>query len=173
MREKIKYVVRFFLALFDYDRSLHMSNNGRLLINLSLALLRLYLSSILALFAAPIKPLCILLSAVLNYFFLVTLLAMASEAFLGYLKLIVVFKQRGGRLTSKCAIVTWGKEVLSLTRGISYAFSTNFLCLCVYLLYLQCLCVYDFLFDIFAVTPALVVWFTLPPNPGCYISNNL
>ena len=87
-----------------------MSDNGQLLINLSSALLGLYLSFISAVFAAPVEPLCILFGAVLNYFVLATLLAMASEAVVLYIELVVVFRTGGGRLATKCAIVTWGKD---------------------------------------------------------------
>ena len=62
-----------------------------MLLNLCFSLLGLYVSFILAIHSTPVPALCAVISAILQYFMLVTFFVMASEALNLYMKLVLVF----------------------------------------------------------------------------------
>ncbi len=88
-------------------RKLRISERGKLLLNLCFALLGLYASFILAIHSSGVPGLCAVISALLQYFMLVTLFAMASEALNLYMKLVVVFGKQIQKYFLKAALVSW------------------------------------------------------------------
>ena len=80
------------LCTFRLCRKLRKNKHGHLLINLSFALVGLYLSFIGASFS--IKPLCVAWAVALNYSFLASLFAMAADAVLLYVDLVIVFGKK-------------------------------------------------------------------------------
>ena len=91
-------------------RRLRNTNNGKLLINMSCALVGLYISFIPASYAAPIEELCVVVGAFLHYFFLTTFFSMASEATILYIELVKVFASDKDNMIKKAVLVTWGES---------------------------------------------------------------
>ena len=90
-------------------RKLQNSEHGQLLMNLSFALMGLYLSFICALHSTPVIGLCAFFSALLQYFFLVTFMSMTAEAINLYFKLVVVLGYKISHYVIKAVIFSWGK----------------------------------------------------------------
>lgn len=90
-------------------RNLRKTTNGRLLVNLSIALLGLYTLFIPSYYSSSVVPLCIVMGVLLHYFCLASFIAMAGEAVVLYIELVKVFQSKITYLVSKTAIVTWGK----------------------------------------------------------------
>ena len=91
-------------------RKLRQSDHGQLLLNLCFALLGLYFFFILAIHSTAVMGLCMLVAALLQYFFLVCFMAMAAEAINLYMKLVVVLGSKISYYTLKAAIVCWGER---------------------------------------------------------------
>ena len=68
----------------------------------------LYLSFIVAFFSVSVEMLCVACAVVLNYFFLASLVAMAGEAVVLYVDLVIVFQEKTRSHVLKVAIITWG-----------------------------------------------------------------
>ena len=85
------------------------SDHGQLLINLSFSLMGLYLAFILAVHSTTVTILCAVTGAVLQYFFLVTFMLMASEAINLYMKLVVVLGKKIHHFVLKATLVSWCK----------------------------------------------------------------
>ena len=92
-------------------RKLRLSDNGQLLLNLCFALLGLYIFFILAIHTTAVTGLCMLVAALLQYFFLVTFMAMAAEAINLYMKLVVVLGSKISYYCLKSVVVCWGKQM--------------------------------------------------------------
>ena len=90
-------------------RKLRLSDHGQLLLNLCFALLGLYFFFILAIHSTVVTELCMLVAALLQYFFLVSFMAMAAEAINLYMKLVVVLGSKISYYALKAAIVCWGE----------------------------------------------------------------
>ena len=78
--------------------------------NLCLALLGLYFFFILAIHSTAVTGFCMLVASLLQYFFLVSFMAMAVEAINLYIKLVVVLGSKISYYVLKAAIVCWGKK---------------------------------------------------------------
>ena len=73
------------------------------------ALLGLYIAFIVAEFVTKVMPLCVLFSGLIQYFMLVTFMAMLAEAINLYMKLVVVLGNLISNYVVKAYIVCWGK----------------------------------------------------------------
>ena len=104
-------IISFLYTPFSLILRQLRNNNGKLLLNLSCALLGLYVMFIVALFATSVDILCVLVSALLHYFLLACFLAMASEAVVLYIELVQVFAEGKKRLALKAILVTWSKWI--------------------------------------------------------------
>ena len=89
-------------------RKLRHSDRGQLLLNLCFALLGLYLLFIFAIHSTAVTALCMLVAALLQYFFLVSFMAMAAEAINLYIKLVLVMGSAISHYVLKAAITCWG-----------------------------------------------------------------
>ena len=92
-----------------YYRKLRSSENGQLLINLCLASIGLSITFIFAIHSTLVIGLCAFVAAVLQYFFLVSFMIMASKAISLYMKLVVVLGRNIPHFVLKATIVSWGK----------------------------------------------------------------
>ena len=93
-------------------RTLRTSQAGQLLLNLSFALLGIYVMFIISLHATKPEPLCAVAGGFLHYFMLVTFLSMAAEAVNLYLKLVIVLgipEFLKNRYVLKVALIAWSK----------------------------------------------------------------
>ena len=89
-------------------RKLRQSEHGQLLLNLCFGLLGLYLLFIVAIHSTAVTALCMLVSALLQYFFLVSFMAMAVEAIHLYMKLVLVLGSVIPHYPLKATITCWG-----------------------------------------------------------------
>lgn len=76
---------------------------------MSIALIGVYCLFVPAVYAVPVEPICIAISALLQYFFLASFVAMAAEATVLYVELVKVFRRRNSTMIAKTVVVTWGK----------------------------------------------------------------
>ena len=90
--------------------------------NLCFGLLGLYVSFILAIHSSIVPGLCAVVSALLQYFMLVTLFAMASEALNLYMKLVVVFGKQIQKYFLKAVLVSWIVPLLI----VIFSFAPNY-----------------------------------------------
>ena len=99
-----------YYALFDQlFRQLRESENGQLIVGLCFALLGLYITFIISAHSTTVPDLCVMASALLQYFFLAAFLIMAAEAINLYMKLVIVLGSGFQHYTLKAMIVSWGK----------------------------------------------------------------
>ena len=97
-----------------YSRKLHGSIHGQILINLSIALMGLYIIFLIGGHVTSIPVLCGMSAALLHYFMLVFFGWTAAEAIYLYIKLVMVFGTQTleSKFTLKAGLVTWCKFVL-------------------------------------------------------------
>ena len=79
-----------------------------------LALLGLYFFFILAVHSTAATGFCALVAVLLQYFFLVSFMAMAVEAINLYMKLVMILGAKILYYPLKSAIVCWGKQTEQL-----------------------------------------------------------
>ena len=92
-------------------RKLRRTSSGQLIINLSFALLGLYVSFILAVHSRHIEILCAASGIILQYFFLVTFLAMGCESVILYRELVIIVGEKRTGVALKSALICWSKFV--------------------------------------------------------------
>ena len=91
-----------------FYRKLRKKEHEQILINLSFALMGLYLVFILGANTAPIPPLCGISAALLQYFLLVFFAWTSAEAFYLYQKLVKVLGVKQiSRLVLKIGLIVW------------------------------------------------------------------
>lgn len=114
-------------------RKLRTSTHGQILINLSLALMGVYIFFLIAGHVTSIPILCAIVSALLHYFLLVFFGWTAVEASLLYLKLVKVFgvQSATSKFALKAGILTWGKKIIVIA---TYSLFATKLCLNYFLL---------------------------------------
>lgn len=93
----------------SFSRKLRKRSSGQLIINLCLALLGLYISFIVAVHSRHFNILCAIIALVLQYFFLVTFLAMGCESVILYRELVIIVGERKSGVAVKAALVCWGE----------------------------------------------------------------
>ena len=106
------------ISFIMYYRKLRSSDHGQLLLNLCFALLGLYLSFIVALHSKDTNGFCSFSGAILQYFFLVTIIVMAAEAINLYIKLVIVLGHKIDHFVLKATVVSWSKSLLQYTTSI-------------------------------------------------------
>jgi G protein-coupled receptor 112/deleted-in-malignant-brain-tumors protein 1/hemicentin len=105
------YTVFIYLHACIHNRKLRTSIHGQILINLSLALIGVYLFFLIGGLVTSVPTLCGISSALLHYFLLVYFGWTAVEAVWLYLKLVKVFgiQSLTSKFTIKAGIPTWGE----------------------------------------------------------------
>lgn len=98
--------------IFPTHRKLRSSDHGRLLLNLCAALLGLYIMFIFAVHSSNVRPLCAIVSIMLQYFMLVVFMVMGAEAINLYVKLVVVLGYVITHFVLKATIICWGEFTL-------------------------------------------------------------
>ena len=97
------------MRLLVFHRSLRSKDQGQLLLMLCFALLGLYIVFIVAGFVSEVVQLCVIISGLIQYFMLVTFLAMLAEAINLYMKLVVVLGNLIDNYVIKAYIVCWSE----------------------------------------------------------------
>ena len=69
-------------------------------------------------------------AVVLNYFFLASLVAMAGEAVVLYMDLVIVFREKTRSHVLKVAIITWGVLIVFHRLYIIHALVSKDVCEC-------------------------------------------
>ena len=93
-------------------RKLRQGVHRQLLINLSIALTGLYVTFIISTFSMAIWQWCIIISALMQYFFLATFFWMTADAINLYRKLVQVFKPDIKNFVAITMATCWGKIFL-------------------------------------------------------------
>ena len=108
------------------NRKLRSSEHGQLLVNLCLALCGLYITFILAVYSTKSTGICVVMAALLQYFFLVTFLIMATEAINLYMKLVIVLGSGITHFVLKAVVFCWSESLfiylVTLILALHYAF---------------------------------------------------
>ncbi|XP_019864466.1 PREDICTED: uncharacterized protein LOC109593811 [Amphimedon queenslandica] len=102
-------IICIILTLFTYiaAKNLRQTISGQLIINLSFALLGLYVSFILAVHSRHVEIICAASGIILQYFFLVTFLAMGCESVILYRELVIIVGERRDGVALKSALICW------------------------------------------------------------------
>ena len=95
------------LCAFEHFRKLRATLHGKLLINLSSALLGLYITFLIAGHVTSVPPLCGIIAALIHYFMLVFFGWTAVEAVYLYTKLVIVLGKDLQQYTFKTGLVVW------------------------------------------------------------------
>ena len=97
-----------------FRRKLLADKQNQILINMSISLMFLYFTFLIGGFTVGVPPLCGLMSALLQYFFLVFFSWMAVEAVWLYLKLVVIMGSQSltSKFMLKAGIPAWCKQSL-------------------------------------------------------------
>ena len=90
-------------------RPLRSSDHGQVMINMSCALLCLYVVFVMSANATPVPALCGTSAALVHYFMLVYFMWTAAEAVFLYIKLVRIWDKRIRRFTLKAGLVAWRK----------------------------------------------------------------
>lgn len=106
------------LAPPPLPRKLRSSPHGQVLINMSLALLALYITFIVAGHVTTVAPLCGVLSALLHYLLLALFGWMAVEALLLYRKLVVVMEGGWRNLVPLAGAAAWSEHGGNASAGL-------------------------------------------------------
>ena len=90
-------------------RPLRSSDHGQVMINMSCALLCLYVVFVMSANATPVPALCGTSAALVHYFMLVYFMWTAVEAVFLYIKLGRILGKKKRRFTLKAGLVAWRK----------------------------------------------------------------
>ena len=96
---------------FSFYRKLRCLDHGKLLVNLCIALIGMYVTFIMGVHSTGVPVLCAIVGAMLQYFFLATFMIMAAQAIDLYYKLVVVVV--GGKINFyvlKATLLCWSKK---------------------------------------------------------------
>ena len=88
-------------------RKLRSASHGQLLINLCCSLVGLYVTFVVAIYATGHTGVCVVVAALLQYFFLVTFMIMTAEAIHLYLKLVIVLGKMINYYVLKASVTAW------------------------------------------------------------------
>ena len=114
-------------ALFSLYRKLRRSEASQLLINLSFALLGLYVTFMFAAQGSSrlSVPFCGIIGVLLHYFFLVVFFVMAAEAVDLFIKLVIVLGSRITHFITKASVAAWSEFHFMHARFRFYSFSLS------------------------------------------------
>jgi len=102
------------VTTFVFYRHLRRNEHGKLLINLSISLICLYVIFIIAGLVTPVEGLCGLVSALFQYFMLVFFGWTAAEAVNLYYKLVRVLGKPIEHYVLKAALIVWCKLSMNI-----------------------------------------------------------
>eukprot|EP00731_Ephydatia_muelleri_P011148 Em0006g42a len=118
------------LRAYVICRPLRSSDHGQVLINMSCALLCLYVVFVMSANATPVPALCGTSAALVHYFMLVYFMWTAAEAVFLYIKLLSIGDKRIRRFTLKAGLVSWlvpfGVVIISAGAGHRYYINGNY-----------------------------------------------
>ena len=103
---------------FSFYRKLRSLDHGKLLINLCIALIGMYVTFIMGVHSTGVPVLCAIVGAMLHYFFLVTFMIMAAQAVDLYYKLVVVIGGKINFYILKATLLCWSKKKAILKLNI-------------------------------------------------------
>ena len=95
--------------MFPLPRPLRRSEHGQVLINMSSALLCLYMVFLMAAYTTSVPALCGISAALVHYFMLVYFMWTAAEAVFLYMKLVKVLGSKVTWFPLKAGLVSWCK----------------------------------------------------------------
>ena len=101
-----KFTAKLMIMPF-VNRRLRRSEHGRILINLSVSLICLYMVFVIAGLVTSVEVLCGLVSALFQYFMLVFFGWTAAEAVILYYKLVKVFGKPIEHFVLKAVLIIW------------------------------------------------------------------
>lgn len=108
------------------NRKLRTSEHGKILINLSVALIALYVVFLLGGHVTTVPALCGLVSALVHYVFLVFFAWTAVEAVYLYQKFVRVLSNPTTRFVVIAMLVAWGKFQNYLSSGYYFCVHSSF-----------------------------------------------
>lgn len=113
----ITAIIIIIIKARSFSRKLRNSEASQLLMNLSFALLGLYVNFILAVQGSKLTTgLCAVVGAHVHYFLLVVFFAMGAEAVDLFMKLVIVLGPKIQKFVLKTILVSWSK----LSRVLTY-----------------------------------------------------
>ncbi len=133
-----RYISLTFLYSLPY-RKLLADIQNQILINMSISLMCLYFTFLIGGFTVGVPPLCGVMSALLQYFFLVFFSWVAVESVWLYLKLVVVLGSQSltAKFVLKAGLSAWCKQVYCIIRDFLCAHSImHSVCCCIIMCYL-------------------------------------
>ena len=104
------YIYNYVLHMSFLLRPLRRSEHGQLLINMSCALLCLYVVFLVAGYTTSVPAICGISAALVHYFMLVYFMCTAAEAVFLYIKLVKVMGNKVNRFPLKAGLVSWCKS---------------------------------------------------------------
>ena len=93
----------------SFLRPLRQSEHGQVLINMSCALLCLYITFLVAANVQSVSVLCGISAALVHYFMLVYFMWTAAEAVFLYIKLVKILGHKINHFSFKCGLISWRK----------------------------------------------------------------
>ena len=99
-------------------RNLRKNVSAKLLINLCLALLGLYVTYVISTLSTGVPVLCGLISALMHYFFLAVFFWMAAEAIHLHRKLVTVYKPDIKSYIAITMAICWGRLYMHTWKGV-------------------------------------------------------
>ena len=102
-----------------FPRPLRRSEHGTVLINMSCALLCLYIVFLMATYSKSVPALCGISAALVHYFMLVYFMWTAAEAVFLFFKLVKVLGSKINRFTLKAGLVSWCECISALFINMS------------------------------------------------------
>ena len=118
------------MLLMTYYRSLRRNEHGKLLINMSISLICLYVIFMIAGLVTSVEVLCGLVSALFQYFMLVFFGWTAAEAVNLYYKLVRVLGKPVEHYVLKAALIVWCEFKHNNNIMVVIIFITEQLCTC-------------------------------------------
>eukprot|EP00731_Ephydatia_muelleri_P016469 Em0009g893a len=120
----------FFLVTYLCSKPLRKSEHGTVLINMSCALLCLYIVFLMAAYSKSVPALCGISAALVHYFMLVYFMWTAAEAVFLFIKLVKVLGNKINHFTLKAGLLSWlvplGIVIISAGAGYRYYYNSKY-----------------------------------------------
>eukprot|EP00731_Ephydatia_muelleri_P032625 Em0024g169a len=120
----------FFLVTYLCSKPLRKSEHGTVLINISCALLCLYIVFLMAAYSKSVPALCGISAALVHYFMLVYFMWTAAEAVFLFIKLVKVLGNKINHFTLKAGLLSWlvplGIVIISAGAGYRYYYNSKY-----------------------------------------------
>eukprot|EP00731_Ephydatia_muelleri_P016507 Em0009g931a len=119
-----------FLVTYLCSKPLRKSEHGTVLINMSCALLCLYIVFLMAAYSKSVPALCGISAALVHYFMLVYFMWTAAEAVFLFIKLVKVLGNKINHFTLKAGLLSWlvplGIVIISAGAGYRYYYNSKY-----------------------------------------------